>query len=141
MTSKAFGVVVLDEKDELKVAFLISRNQTLPIDTTFPFGTSSSGQRVADVKIMEAQAEEATDPTKCLEIGQAKLELPEGLPKGSPIKITFRMNKQGMLEATAKEVTRGGTIDVKVDRGKSVMSDEQVEASRTALRRALDGVS
>ena len=135
VTSKAFGVVALNEKEQEEVVFLISRNQTLPVDTTMPFATALQLQRNAEVKIMEGEREEATDPKMCFEIGQANLELPDGLPKGSPIEITFRMNEQGMLEATAKEVTKGGTINVAVDRGQSVMSDEQVEASRAALRR------
>jgi len=134
VTSKAFGVVALDDDDKEVVVFLVGRNASLPVDEKMPFGTSTPDQRSAAIRVMEGENEQATALEQCNEIGQANLDLPEGLPKGSGIEITFRMNDQGMLEGTAKELTKGGTVDVSIDRGESVMSDEEVEERRTELQ-------
>lgn len=135
VASKAFGVVALNDQEAEEVVFLIPRNQSLPADTTMPFGTSADRQRSADIKIMEGENERATQPGQCNEIGKATLDLPAGLPKGSPIEITFRMNENGMLEATAKEMTQGGTVQVTIERGDFVMNDEQVAETRLMVGR------
>lgn len=135
VTSKAFGVVALNEQEQEEVVFLISRNETLPIDTTLPFGTSAEHQKTADLKVMEGEKETATAPNQCQEIGTAVLNLPDHLPRNSPIEVTFRMNEQGMLEATAKEMTQGATVDVSIERGEAVMTEAEVTEARTSLQK------
>ncbi len=135
VTSKAFGVVALNEQSQEEVVFLISRNETLPIDTTLPFGTSTENQSTADLQIMEGEMETATSPDQCQEIGTAVLNLPDGLPRDSPIEVTFRMNEQGMLEATAKEMTQGATVDVTIERGEAVMTEAEVQKVRSSLQK------
>ncbi|ETX02834.1 MAG: hypothetical protein ETSY1_02155 [Candidatus Entotheonella factor] len=135
VTSKAFGVVALNEQDQEEVVFLISRNETLPIDTTLPFGTSTENQSTADLRVMEGEMESVTSPDQCHEIGTAVLHLPEHLPRNSPIEVTFRMNEQGMLEASAKEITKGATVDVTIERGEAVMTEAEVQEVRSSLEK------
>jgi len=135
VTSKAFGVVAVSDVNREEVVFLISRNQTLPIDTTMPFKTSKKDQDTADIRVMEGEDERATNPVDCIQIGRTTLGLPPGLEKDSRVDITFCMSDQGMLTATAREVKEGRTVDVKVERGESVMTDEEVQQSSQSLKK------
>jgi molecular chaperone DnaK (HSP70) len=134
VTSKAFGVVALNESEQEEVVFLINRNVELPTgEKTLPFFTVSQNQRTADVRIMEGEVETATDPSMCNQIGQAALNLPAGLPRGAPIEVTFRINEQGMLEGFGKELSQGGTVAFSIERQGAVMNQEEVAEARSQL--------
>ena len=58
------------------------------------------------IRVLESLcSEEMADPCEGTEIGEAILELPEGLPAGSPLQIEFLLNENGLLELTATETT------------------------------------
>ena len=135
VTSKAFGVVALNEQNEQEVAFLIDRNERVPVDTTMPFGTSADDQETAEIRVMEAENNTAAKPDLCNQIGRAIMSLPPGLPRGSSVEITFRINEQGMMEAMAREMTKGDEVPVDIERGDFVMSDEQVKESSDNLQK------
>ena len=61
-----------------------------------------------------------------LRIGNAILELPENLPSGSPIEITLKLNKEGILEVRGLDKTGNREVNVKMET-KGVMSDEDLE--------------
>ncbi len=135
--ARAFGVIALNEMGQETVVFLIRGDEGHPAHATLPLATSVHGQRTVEVRIMESECDDITDPKMCLEFGQATLKLPEGLPKGSPIEVTFSVNDQGILEVSACEVTTGATINVAVDRAQSAPNDLEVKPSPVVPRQVI----
>ena len=127
VTSRSFGVVALNDKDEEKVTNIILVNALLPADASQTFGTSEANQLGAEIRIVEnIVPENIAEVEDSKEIGTAVLELPRNLPEHAPIKVTFLLDEQGLLHVTGIDVTGGRhvEVDIKTDR---VMSEEQLQ--------------
>ena len=66
-------------------------------------------------------------------IGNAVLELPANLPKGSPLKITLKLNSEGILEVDGLDETGNNKVNVKMET-KGVMSDEKFEEVKELVK-------
>jgi len=53
VTSKSFGVVAINQKNQEMVVNLVSKNTTVPADVTDRFGTHLANQDTVDIRIME----------------------------------------------------------------------------------------
>jgi hypothetical protein len=62
------------------------------------------------------------------------LPLPPNLPKGAPIEIVFRLNEQGRLTATARELSAGRVIEVELQTQSSLSQAEEAEARARSTR-------
>jgi molecular chaperone DnaK (HSP70) len=134
VTSKTFGIVALDEDNQMKVFNLICRNDPVPREVSRAFGTIEHDQRLVDIQLMENTVlAPSTEIGSSTLIGRAELPMPGGLPIGSPIDVRFRLTEQGRLEVTASDPGTGKKVVIEV-RTACVMSDEEVEWAR---RRAL----
>ena len=134
VTSKTFGIVVVDQRKVEWVANLINRNDPVPKDITRDdFGTLEDNQDSVVIRLMEnLELGEKAAVDKSTEIGKSELALPPGLPAGSPISVNFKLNDQGRLEVKATEPSSKKTIQLDVETA-SVMSKEEVqEATRGA---------
>ncbi|MCP4702254.1 MAG: Hsp70 family protein [Gammaproteobacteria bacterium] len=133
VTSKSFGIVVtmtLDSGEKEAVANLVLKNTTVPIEATQTFSTLVAEQENVAIKIMENEvSEETLELNQAIEIGTAVLELPPGLPKHSPIEITFRLNEEGRLDMQAREVTDNRTVSASVETS-SLIQGEELEAAK-----------
>ncbi len=67
-------------------------------------------------------------------IGNAVLPLPGGLREGAPIEITFRLNTQGLLEATARELSTNRVVDVRIETASAMSELERAEAKARSTR-------
>ncbi len=54
-------------------------------------------------------------------------ELPDGLPKGSPVEVTYAFNIGGRIYVKAQDKTHGKEATIEIER-RSGLSDEQVDA-------------
>jgi molecular chaperone DnaK len=82
---------------------MIPRNTAIPFAKRQKFVTNVDNQKEIHVYILEGEAE---DPDACTEIGDFRVvDLPPGLPKGSPVEINYRYDKNGRIHAEAKELT------------------------------------
>jgi molecular chaperone DnaK (HSP70) len=136
VVSKSFGVVsfISDDSDEQAVVNLILKNTTVPADITQEFGTREENQQKVELRIMENEASDPTiDPELAIEIGNAVLDLPPGLPAHSPIDITFRLNEEGRLEMTATERTESRRIDMTIETTSVIQGEELEEAKARSL--------
>lgn len=126
--SKSFGIVVTDSSDGREKVFnLILKNTTVPAEFTERFGTQLPDQREVELRIMENEVnDQKLEIPAAMEIGKAVLEVPPGLPAGSPIEITFILNEEGCLEMTATEMTQRRVINATVDT-KCVIAGEELE--------------
>ncbi len=129
VTSKSFGIVALDRNGVETTVNLIRKNTTVPVEYTQEFGTDEDGQEMVELRIMENEVGEATlPPEQSVEIGTATMDLPAGLPMGSPIEITFKLNEEGCLEMKALEVTDSRRVDVTVETTSVITGEELDEA-------------
>jgi molecular chaperone DnaK (HSP70) len=134
-TSKSFGVVVIDQNSNKEIITnLIFKNSTLPITVSEQFGTNEANQESVQLQIMENLL-----PDKKIEdlkfgkvIGNSILPLPRGLPKGSPIEVTFELDNSSLLKYTGKDLVSNKLIDGEI-KTEALMSEEELkEAARRA---------
>jgi molecular chaperone DnaK len=126
VNSHAIGIVAIDPKTQQKVNhIMIPRNTTLPFEVSQTFKTSRANQELILVKVLEGGA---PDPAACLVLGTCRItELPQNLPKGSPVEVTYSLNKNGRLEVKAKELQSSKQANTKIER-KGTLTNEQLES-------------
>jgi molecular chaperone DnaK len=105
VNAHSLGVVVnLADRSE-RVSVLIPHDTQLPVSVTKRFGTNSDNQKSVTVRIIEG---ESSKPAECLLVGTCQIQqLPPGLPKGSPIDITFTYDNSCRLHVKARDAASG----------------------------------
>jgi len=109
VNSHSLGVEGIDTSTGRKInAVLIPRNTPLPARCTEKFVTKRAGQTSIVVQVLEG---ESTLPGECTAIGRTAIAgLPDGLPQGWPIEVTFeygtngRLNVHALVPGTDREV-------------------------------------
>ncbi len=131
VTSKSFGIIAVNAKDEEIVFNLILKNTDVPNVITKTFGTAVKDQEAVTVQIMENDNSDVVSPLEeAVEIGTAVLKLPDGLDVDTPIDITFKLNEEGRLEISAVEPTESKrTVNVTIDT-RSVISGADFEQAK-----------
>lgn len=134
VSSKSFGVVVVDNSGTECVANLVIMNQKVPVEATKQFGTHEDGQMGATIRCMENQIESKPDQNidlaQCTkELGRAELPFDRPLPRNSPIQITVRLGPDGRLSVAAKDLTTNREIESSYETD-SVMSKEEESAAK-----------
>jgi molecular chaperone DnaK (HSP70) len=101
--SRGFGVLALDRLGEQNAAFLVHRDDRLPVAVRRGFGTVVDDQHTVAVFIVEqAGGTESPRVEDNKVIAQVEFtDIPPGYPAGTDIEITFRMGFDGILEVTA----------------------------------------
>lgn len=132
VTSKSFGVVVVDRKTGGEVvANLILANEPVPARVTQQFGTIEDGQSGVDIRCRESEiTEEHAELDACEELGNAALKFERPLPAGAPVEITFDLGADGRLKLHGKDLTTGRTVETEFETD-AIMSREEVEAARS----------
>lgn len=110
VASRSYGIRVL--KSGQPVVFNLIHKQTqVPIEKSRDFPVSEDDATKLPLKVFEnenledvASLEESTD------VGETEMELTEGLKKGSPIRITFKLNDSGVLEFKALDITNNKEV-------------------------------
>ena len=126
VTSHNLGEVA--DRDEVERVFLmIPKFTPVPCTQTHDFATKIDNQRGVRMRVMEGgdmDADGTCSPSAATQIGEATItDLPPS-PKGSPIKITFNFNKDGVLEASGVHVPSGRQAKVTIERAGSLSAAE-----------------
>jgi molecular chaperone DnaK (HSP70) len=136
ITSKSFGVVVVRDDDHSikEISNLIVKNSSLPAIITKQFGTLYDNQESVDIRIMEnLLLDEIVDLSLGKELGNAILKIPNRIPKGSPIEITFNLDNTGLLNFFGKDLNSENVIEGEIHTD-SVMSQEELEMAKTGMK-------
>ncbi len=129
VASKSFGVVAKNVEQGEFVYNMILRNTDVPVSVTKTFNTAVNSQGEVLVRIMENSLDIQNAPIdQSVDIGTAVLTLPTGTPKNSPVVIDFNINKEGMLEISAKESTGTASVDVTFETRAFLYGEELEEA-------------
>ena len=131
VTSKSFGIVVINQQDREVVTNLIEIDAAVPRTVTRQFGTHEEGQDRVDLRCMENSLSgvRELEISDCKELGMAALPFARPLPSNSPIEITFDLGPDGLLKLHGRDLTTGGEIDAKFET-EAIMSREEVEEAK-----------
>lgn len=143
VSSRTYGVSLLNCKDELKIFNIIMKNSDLPAK-----GTQNSYCPVDNMKYVKftvyeslldekenkgiwngEQSDFGFDKELGREIGEARIELPSGTPKGAVVEVTFKLEENGLLTLIAKEKIEGRQVTATFET-KNGMSDKAVEQAK-----------
>ncbi len=137
-TTKSFAVRIKDSvTGKIECFNMIIKNNSLEkgfIEVSDEFCTEVDNQRCVDIRIYENDfMEKKFDVDEEFFIGNAVLELPANLPKGSLIKVTLKLNSEGILEVDGLDETGNNKVNVKMET-KGVMSDEKFEEVKELVK-------
>jgi molecular chaperone DnaK (HSP70) len=133
VSSKSFGLVVIDASGAEKVNNLVVLQDRVPRDVTRQFQTREDGQDNVELRVMQNKLPDQDvslgDCSPAEPIGTAVLSFTRPLPKGSPIEVTFRLAPDGLLSLHGRDLTTGREIDAEF-KTEGVMSASDVEQAR-----------
>ena len=100
VNAHSLGVEGIEQETLRKTnVIFIPRNTALPARRMERFVTKSEGQRSIVIRVLEG---ESSLPGECTAIGRTVVrDLPEGLPKGWPVEVTFEYGANGRLSVRA----------------------------------------
>ncbi|MDZ4744027.1 MAG: Hsp70 family protein [Verrucomicrobiota bacterium] len=119
ITSHTLGIVLWNDVNHEEYVFpMIAKMTSVPCEIKNTFGTASANMKRVVVKVVEG---ESTVPEECTKLGNCEIELPEYLPKATPVEVTYRYNNNQILEVTVKaqdkiahaEIHRSGGLNEK----------------------------
>ena len=129
VTSKSFGIVVVNDAGEEKVTNLIVVDDAVPKNITREFFTFENNQESVELRCIEnmerTELQDYFDLDVTQQIGNAELLFSRALPKGSPIEITFALAADGLLSIHAKDLATHSEISVDF-KTESILSREQM---------------
>lgn len=97
------------------------------------FGTLVDNQREVLIIVLEG---DDPDPDCCIVLGEGIIKnIPSGLPKGSPIKVTFELTDEALIQVTAIETTHNRMCSFELCReGKPDIDIEQARQDMVCLK-------
>ncbi|MGL4553378.1 MAG: molecular chaperone DnaK [Gemmataceae bacterium] len=108
---------------------VIDKNATIPIEKSQTFSTASDNQPAVTISVYQGESEIAKSPANRL-LGEFNLEGIRPAPRGTPqIEVTFKLDKNGVLEVSAKDKDTGKEASVKIE-GSSGLDAKEVERMR-----------
>ena len=103
------GLVVLNPQREHIIDVMIPKMTTVPCEITKQFGTVDEGQRSVLIEVVQSleqdQRKDEIELFEAYKLGECTLELPQDLPQGAPIQVTYEYNLDQVLEVTAKSLS------------------------------------
>jgi molecular chaperone DnaK len=132
VTSKSFGIVVVNSQDREVVINLIEVDDAVPKTVTRTFGTYEDGQTQVDLCCMENRLQDQPEAElgDCSLLGEVSLHFAQPVPKGTPIEITFILGGDGLLHLEARDVTSGDNVRAEF-KAESILVREEIETSKS----------
>jgi molecular chaperone DnaK len=104
------------------MATLLPRNTGLPFGAERTFYTMRPGETRIVVPVLEG---ESSDPDLCRRVGVVVIdELPAGRPAQQPVHVTMSLNRDGILQVSATDVTTGVEAAVTIVHGAQADGDD-----------------
>ena len=128
-TTKSFALNPIVNGKQIGYNMII-KNQPMNngfLEVSKIFWTYIENQETVNITIYENDSmEEYFELEENLKLGDVNLELPEKLPKNSPIEITLKLTKEGILEVKGLDKTTNKEVKVEMNT-KGVMSKQELE--------------
>jgi molecular chaperone DnaK len=126
VNSHGLGVLARHPKTKKMVNHvMIPRNSRLPAEVKRTFATSEPNQKRVNIRVIEG---DAPDPDACSLLGNFRITgLPENLPQGAPIEVTYAFDESGRVRVSAQDKTGGKEAAIEIER-KGGLNDTQLTA-------------
>jgi molecular chaperone DnaK len=126
VNSHGLGIVATNPKSGKPINYvMIPRNTTLPAEKSQTFKTHKENQERVSIQVVEG---DAPDPMACSFLGKCRIhDLPEQLPKGSPIKVTYSFDESGRISVRATDAASGKDASIEVRR-RGGLNSSQIDA-------------
>lgn len=134
VNSHSLGIEITnpDQRTEKINHIMIPRNTPIPFSKTQRFTTTVPNQRRVHVRILQGEVD---DVDACTLIGDFRVvDLPENLPQGSPIEISYTYDANGRIQASARDLTGNVEASTEIVRD-SGMNEFNVEEAFQSLAR------
>ncbi len=135
VVSRGFGVLAVNSAaGRHETAWLVHRNDRLPIRVGRVFGTMRPDQTEIQVTVVEQQGQVESprpDDAKVLIVGEIS-GIPPGHDEGSEVRVTFGMGFDGVLHVTAFHVDAGIPLVLTATTG-ATLSQAEVARERDQL--------
>lgn len=127
VTSKSFGVVLMNQHDREVVVNLIQVDTPVPSQVSERYGTYRDGQQSVEIQCMENRraTKDELEVADCVAIGTTTLTFNRPVPAGSPVEITFDLGPDGLLRLHGRDLTTGNEIGAEF-RTESILSREEL---------------
>ncbi len=103
---------------------LIERNTAIPASQSQTFSTAADNQTSVEINVIQGERSMANDNKS---LGKFILDGIEPAPRGIPqIEVTFDVNKDGILNVTAKDKKTGKEQSIRIE-ANTGLSDEEIE--------------
>lgn len=132
-----------------RTVVLIPKNTPLPHEATRAFPTARDNQANVLIEVVEGESEH---PEECILLGQCAIDnLPEGMPAGTRVEVTYRYESAGFLNVLARVPAARKTVHAQIRRqateelepldvwARRLTSQDGGDAETTLVRR-LDGL-
>ena len=120
-TAHAIGIIALDDDCQERFSTILNKGVPMPSETTKEFALNEEGQIAAVIEVI--QGKEGDDVKSCTPLGDFELDgLPPIYGKPHKIEIRLRIDKNGLLTATAHDANCGKTTDLHIQYDKSLAS-------------------
>lgn len=127
VNAHSLGVEIRQGEDRLNDV-LIPKNTQLPTAASRVYRTVSEGQTRVRAKVLQGSAPKSE---ACISIGECWIvDLPPGLPKGSPVQVRCGVASNGLIDVMALDMTSGKMARTEIHRS-SGLTDEEI-AKETA---------
>lgn len=123
VNSHSLGIVGIEPSTMQKINHvLIAKNTHLPHKVTQGFKLAKAGQKGVRIEVLEG---ESRQPKSCTAVGTATVsDLPDNLPQGTSIDITYEYEPNGRLHVSAKLRGQDGVFRITFERESSLKEDD-----------------
>lgn len=136
--NRYFGTLAVGEnratgEEELQNFIILKKNTPLPCKAKDTFCTRQDNQRRINAKITECE-EETTDKDAVAVVGEIPIDLPAGLPEGTPLEYTYAYDKNQRLHISIK-LPNGDLLkaDITYSTSGVLMSPVEIERKKATL--------
>ncbi len=135
------GLVVLNMQREHIIHIMIPKMTAVPCEIADKFLTVDHNQPSVLIEVVQGleqdQPKNDIDLFEEYKLGECTLELPPGLPQGSPIEVNYKYNIDQNLEVTAKSLSNDGATavyDIYSIIERPTLNEEEVAQAKTDLQ-------
>ena len=132
VNSHSLGVEISDPQEPAlkRSHIMIPRNTRLPAAAEQQFVTTLPNPPGIEIRLLEGEAAESD---ACTLVGRLRIgDLPQNLPAGSPVQITYRYDAQRRIHVSARELTSNKEASVQIVWENSVDHDAMRMLSQLA---------
>ena len=135
------GLIVLNALREYVIHVMIPKMTVIPCEVADKFLTVDHNQPSVLIEVVQGleqdQRKDQIDLFDEYKLGECTLELPPGLPQGSPIEVNYKYNLDQNLEVTAKSLSNDeatAVYDLFSIIERPTLNEEEVAQAKTELQ-------